>query len=185
MNRSQLTIEYALLGFLYRQPMHGYEIHRQLLAQEGLGLVWRLKQSQLYALLAKLERQGYITTTLQPQDTRPPRKMLQLTAAGREAFLQWLQTPVPQGRKMRLEFMAKLYFIHKVKPAAVTTLLDGQRQVCREWLARLQTQADAWTSERPFEWLVYQFRLGQVEAMLHWLDVCERTLTTANGLEST
>jgi len=176
MSASQLTIEHALLGFVYQQPRHGYEIHQQLMAEDGLGLVWRLKQSQLYALLTKLEQQGYLTASLEPQDTRPPRKMLQLTTAGKEAFLAWLQTPVPQGRKMRLEFMAKLYFGRRLAPAAAITLLDGQRDICREWLASLQTQANALASERPFEWLVFQFRMGQVEAMLNWLDVCEQAL---------
>lgn len=90
MSRSPLTIEYALLGFLYQQSRHGYEIYHQLLAGDSLELVWRLKQSQLYALLTKLEQQGYITARLEPQDVRPPRKMLQLTAAGQEAFLSWL-----------------------------------------------------------------------------------------------
>jgi DNA-binding PadR family transcriptional regulator len=179
MTRPPLTIEYALLGFLYQQARHGYEIHQQLLAEDGLGLVWRLKQSQLYALLTKLEQQGYFIATLEPQDARPPRKMLQLTAAGREAFLDWLRTPVPQGRKMRLEFMTKLYFARQVEPAAVASLIDKQRDICRAWLASLQAQADALSTERPFEWLVYQFRLGQVEAMLHWLDICEQALPVA------
>jgi DNA-binding PadR family transcriptional regulator len=179
MTRSSLTPEYALLGFLYRQPRHGYEIYQHLLAEDGLGLVWRLKQSQLYALLTKLEQQDYITATLEPQDARPPRKMLQLTASGREAFLSWLRSPVPQGRKMRLEFMAKLYFARRLEPAAAVTLIDGQRDICRAWLVSLQTQADALSAERPFEWLVYQFRIGQVEAMLNWLDVCEQALPLA------
>ena len=70
-----LTTEHALLGFLRRRPMYGYEIHQQLTHPTGLGLVWRLKQSQLYALLAKLEEAGYVTTTIEPQETRPPRKI--------------------------------------------------------------------------------------------------------------
>ena len=64
MTRSALTIEYALLGLLYQQPRHGYEIYQELLAEDGLSLVWRLKQSHLYALLAKLEQQNYVTATL-------------------------------------------------------------------------------------------------------------------------
>lgn len=179
MTRLPITIEYALLGFLYQQPRHGYEIHQQMLAEDGLGLVWRLKQSQLYALLTKLEQAGHITATLEPQDLRPPRKVLQLTAAGRETFLDWLRSPVPQGRKMRLEFMAKLHFARQAEPLAVASLLDGQRDVCREWLASLQDQASALAEDRPFEWLVYQFRLGQVEAMINWLDTCEKALSVA------
>ncbi|MCG3207060.1 MAG: hypothetical protein FOGNACKC_00660 [Anaerolineae bacterium] len=174
MTRSALTIEYALLGLLYQQPRHGYEIYQELLAEDGLSLVWRLKQSHLYALLAKLEQQNYVTATLEPQDSRPPRKILQLTPAGREAFLSWLRTPVPQGRQMRQEFLAKLYFAHRLEPTTSATLIDKQRDICADWLASLQNQADMLATERPFEWLVYQFRIGQIEAMIHWLDVCEQ-----------
>lgn len=179
MARSQLSIEYALLGLLYEQPSHGYEIYQALSAEDGLGLVWRIKQSQLYALLTKLEQQGFISATLEPQDSRPPRKNLQLTAAGQEAFLHWLQAPVPQGRKMRLEFMAKLYFARRLAPASVIALIDGQRKICREWLAAHHTQADALSPESSFEWMVFQFRIGQIEAMIDWLAVCEQALVAA------
>ena len=179
MTRSPLTIEYALLGLLYHQARHGYEIYQELLKEDGLGLVWRLKQSQLYALLAKLEQQGLVDSTLEPQEGRPPRKMLQLTTQGRESFLNWLRTPVPQGRKMRLEFMAKFYFARQFEPSIAATLIDKQRDVCQDWLASLQIQADTLSTEAPFEWLVYQFRIGQVEAMNNWLDTCEQTLVTA------
>ena len=179
MHQTPLTIEYALLGLLYQRPRHGYEIYQQLLTEEGLGLVWQLKQSQLYALFVKLEQQGYIAVTLEPQDVRPPRKILQLTATGREAFLNWLRMPVAQGRKMRMEFMAKLYCAHRLGPTAVVTLIDNQRDACREWLASLQNRADALSSEHSYEWLVNQFRIGQTEAMINWLDLCRQTVAPA------
>jgi len=175
MNRSPLTVEYALLGLLYQHPRHGYEIYQELLAEDGLSLVWRVKQSQLYALFAKLEQQEYIIATLEPQDARPPRKILQLTPAGQKTFLGWLRSPVSQGRRMRQEFMAKLYFARRLEPDAAPLLIDRQREVCQTWLAALRANADDLSTERPFEWLVHQFRIGQVEAMVNWLDVCEHS----------
>jgi PadR family transcriptional regulator AphA len=68
-----LTIEHALLGLLRRGPMHAYEMHRMLLQSEALGLVWRLKQSQLYALLGRLEEAGYVAGVVEAQPARPPR----------------------------------------------------------------------------------------------------------------
>src|SRR5215207_5283006 len=105
-----LTIEYALLGYVYERPVHGYEIYQQLSAATGLWQVWHLKQSQLYALLTKLEEAQYLAATLQPQDARPPRKIYHLTETGRNAYENWLTTPVTHGRQMRIEFLAKLYF---------------------------------------------------------------------------
>src|SRR6476620_11890304 len=92
--RNPLAMEYALLGFLRRRPMHGYEIYQRLADPEGLWLVWRMKQSQLYALLLRLESEGFIASTLQQQDTRPPRKIFRLTRLGRERYLAWVHSAV-------------------------------------------------------------------------------------------
>jgi len=171
-----LSTEIALLGFLRRQPMHGYEIHQQLSDTTGLGLVWHLKQSQLYALLAKLEREGYVTTTIEYQDARPPRKIFELTEAGREAFQDWVQRPVPQGRKLRLEFLAKLYFAQLEGPEVALQLIDRQRAACRNWLDRQHEEAETLRQDHPYDWLVHKFRIGQLEATLAWLDTCQEIL---------
>src|SRR5690242_18868036 len=100
-------MEHALLGLVRSRPMHAYEMYQQLMrAPDGqaLGRVWRLKQSHLYALLAKLEAAGYIAATTEPQGTRPPRRMLRLAPAGETAFAEWVVTPVRHGRDFRLEF---------------------------------------------------------------------------------
>jgi DNA-binding PadR family transcriptional regulator len=174
-----LSTEFALLGFLRRQPMHGYEIHQQLSDATGLGLVWRLKQSQLYALLAKLEREGYVTTTVEYQDTRPPRKMFELTEAGRQAFQKWVRQPVSQGRKLRLEFLAKLYFARLEGLDVALQLIEQQRVTCRDWLRQQEAETDLVRQSHPYDWLVHKFRMGQIEAMLAWLDTCQEMLPAA------
>ncbi len=176
LTRLPLTIEHALLGFLRERPMHGYEIHQQLREPSGLWLVWRLKQSQLYALLAKLEAEGYISATLKPQETRPARKVFRLTKNGRDRFLAWVTSPVPHGRELRLEFLAKVYFAQHEGRKIATELIERQRTACRNWLHAQRAHADEMHDHQPFEWLVRQFRIGQIEAMLAWLDTCEQTL---------
>ena len=171
-----LTTEHALLGFLRQRPMYGYEIHQQLEDPTGLGQVWRLKQSRLYSLLVKLEREGYVTTTLEPQESRPPRKVFALTDAGAQAFRVWVQSAVPRGRKFRLDFLAKLYFARREGPEVTRRLIEAQRQSCRDWLAAEHMETAGLQEVQPYQWLVHQFRTGQVEAMLAWLDTCEKIL---------
>ena len=173
---SPLTTEHALLGFLHQQPTHGYEIHRRLSDSEGLGLVWYVKQNKLYALLAKLERKGYVSTELEPQDNRPPRKIFRLTEAGRQAFLAWVQSPVQHGRKLRLDFLAKLYFARREGQTITQQLIEEQRTACRTWLDEEYAQAEAMRDTRPYDWLVHEFRIGQIKAMLNWLDTCQEVL---------
>ncbi len=168
-----MGIEYALLGFLWQRPMHAYQMHQELLRAEALGLVWRLKQAHLYALLGKLEAAGLLTGTTQPQGTRPPRRLLRLSVVGEQAFQTWLTAPVEHGRDFRLDFLAKLFFAARQTPDTAALLIARQQQACREWLRGLEERVRAGDPHRPYERLVLQFRRGQIEAILSWLRECE------------
>jgi DNA-binding PadR family transcriptional regulator len=169
-----LDIELALLGFLSQRANHGYELHQQLANPSGPGLVWQVKQSHLYALLDRLEQAGYIIGRQRPQDNRPPRTIFRLTPAGRKAFTQWISTPVPHGRQFRQEFLAKFYFALRAGPQAAQRLIEQQQAACRKWRDDLRERAAEAPGPAHFERLVWQFRQGQVDAMLTWLDECAR-----------
>jgi PadR family transcriptional regulator, regulatory protein AphA len=178
MRKVSLSIELGLLGFLYKEPAHGYAIHQALADPNGLGPVWQIKLSRLYALLGKLEEAGYIRAVTEPQENKPPRKIFHLTGEGRMAFEKWLQGPVEHGRLLRLEFLVKLYFARLEGGETAARLLAAQRALCREWI---ETEREVVDEERAhgrrYSRLVHQFRLGQIQAMLNWLDECEEALT--------
>ena len=160
-------IELALLGFLRKESLHAYQIHQLLSDPVGLGAVWHLKQSQLYALLAKLEKDGLIIAELVPQeDARPPRRMLGVTRRGHAAYQEWLHSPVAVPRQIRQEFMAKLFFANKEDSEIVTVLVNQQKIVCQSWIISMITQND----EDPFSMQVDRYRIGQIEAVLNWLE---------------
>lgn len=161
-------MEIALLGFLRQGPQHGYQIHRRLTDPSGLGLIWRLKQSQLYALLTKLEKDGYIWGELVAQETgRPPRRMYKLTNSGLKAYQSWLKSPVNVPRLMRQEFMAKLYFVNQEEPDQAKLLIDSQRSICQHWLKTMKAPK---MEQFTFNGQLQQYRIGQIEATLNWLE---------------
>ena len=170
------STEYALLGFLHDKPLHGYELHQRLQEAQTLGLVWRVKQAHLYALLAKLEADGLIQAELVAQDARPPKRLLHITEAGRITFMTWRTTPVGHGRDLRIEFLAKLFWAQQHSLDDVNRLLAAQREITETLLSTVRDELTASAAEEPYIRLVHQFRRGQLEAMLEWLDTCESTL---------
>lgn len=170
------AIAHVLLGFVYERPSHGYEIYRQLAAPDGLWQVWRIKQSQLYALLSKLEEASYLTATLQGQDARPPRKIYALTENGRNVYQKWLTTPVLHGRQMRLEFLAKLYFAERQDRTVAHQLLKHQTETCQQWLTNLKAQTNSPPDTGFFAYAVREFRINQTESFLTWLAACRQAL---------
>ncbi len=173
-------LEIALLGFLLDGPQHGYQLHQMISDPTGLGLIWHLKQSQLYALLAKLEKDGFTNSTLQSQDPHPPRRVFELTSLGREAFMDWVSSPVTTPRLIRQEFLAKLYFVSKKNADMVRQLIDKQCSVCQRWLTEFNTQMTA-SEPQSYRWTMYQYRLGQIEALQQWLESYRNDLDVSSG----
>ncbi len=175
-----LTIAYGLLGFVRRQPLHGYEIAQRLQATEALGLAWNWKQSQIYAELGYLEQEGYLSSAVVVQGTRPPRKVFQLTAAGSLAFADWIARPVPHGYDFQMEFPIKLYFAQQEGNAAALTLLECQQNACRSWLADLRINPSD-GDDQSYTRLVHLFHLSQIETILAWLTTCRTHIENDEG----
>lgn len=176
MIRRKLTIEQAVLGLLKRGPLHGYKLHKQLSNSKGLGCVWRIKQAQLYAWLDRLQADGYITSSLQQQETRPARRVFMLTQLGEDAFTRWLHTPVQSPRQVHQEFLAKLYFISDESVEVRRQLIGQMRTECQRWLERHSPQPADDQGEKKYFYLVDSYRHGQIQAMVEWLDKCNEYL---------
>lgn len=182
-HKHPLAMEYALLGFLRARPMHGYEIYQRIEAGEQDGLVWQVKQGLLYTMLARLESEGLVAAAVETQGTRPPRKLYSLTAKGETLLGAWLQTPVRNGRDFRLEFLTKLYFAQQAGTAAALTLIRRQLAASQTHLNRLTHAATAAAAADSFAGLVNEFRVGQMEAALGWLQSCEQIYSLRQARE--
>jgi DNA-binding PadR family transcriptional regulator len=174
MPRSQtpFSLEYILLGFLAQGPIHGYDLYKKIGHFEGIALIWHVKQSQLYALLDKLEKEDLLTSKIVPGEAHLARKEFQITELGKKSFLNWLASPVQHGRDMRQEFLAKLYFAQKAGVAVSLELIDQQKTVCTGWLAGLQNNLIKTSAEEHFERMTFQYRIAQIQATLEWLEYC-------------
>ena len=167
-----------MLGLLVAtaQPQHGYALFQRI--QADLKDVWSIGMNRLYALLGEMERAGLIGSHTEKPGKRPTRKVYQLLPKGHQTFEAWMGTPIQHMRDMRVEFMPKLYFARLLGPGAVTALLRLQRAACkREWERMSNLQR-----ERGFDdmyiFLVYEFRIRQIQSMLKWLDECEQAFGT-------
>lgn len=165
---SDLSPQPVLLGFLMHQPRHGYDLYQEF--RRELGSVWQIGLSQLYAHLRQLEEAGLISATTEPQPSRPPRKVYSLTAEGRAVFLSWLQQPTPYLRHMRIELLARLYFFDRLSLPGLSELVAAQKAVCHKQAQRYAQLAEG---AGGFRRLVLEFRRGQLEAVVPWLDRCQ------------
>jgi PadR family transcriptional regulator PadR len=77
------TIEYCVLAVLADSEEYAFELVRRLSAVDGLVT----SEGTIYPLLARLRRDGLVTTTWQESDAGPPRKYYRLTPAGHRGLV--------------------------------------------------------------------------------------------------
>jgi len=174
--------EYAILGLLHSQPMHGYELFQQF-RNSTLEEIVHLEMSQMYAFLKKLERLQYIEAELELQGPRPPRKIFHLTTSGRNIFFQWLSEPVVRPREIRILFLIKLYFVQQFRPKETGQLIDQQIIACRNFLNHLEAQHSLpleTGDEAFFDHVVLRGRIYQTRSLLDWLQELQHELAEAH-----
>lgn len=173
-----LSPEYALLGLLAIKPDHGYDLYRRIVAD--LGQVWHISLSQTYNILNRLKAQGFVLETLQDQEKRPARRLVQLTPAGRQRFLTWLAAPTHDSvRAIRVEFTTRLYFASLLDPPKALKLIDAQVASTQAGLQRLLRDLAALPAEQIFNRLGLELRISQLESILAWLEKCRAILPGA------
>jgi DNA-binding PadR family transcriptional regulator len=168
-----LSPEMALLGLLYKQPGHGYDLHRTVNAD--LGQVWHLSQSQAYAILKRLEAQGDISAEKIPQEKLPSRQLLQMTEQGRKNFLGWLDAPSGGStRAIRMEFITRLYFLKKYFPKKITRAFEQQRTEADTHIQRLESILAELPADQIYNRMSLEMRLKQLKFVLEWLDESQK-----------
>jgi len=173
-----LSPEMALLGLLYREDSHGYDLHRKIV--DDLGHVWHLSQSQAYSILKRLETRGDISVREIQQKKLPPRQLLHITAQGRRNFLTWLDTPSGGStRAIRMEFLTRLYFMEMYFPEKVTQSFDQQRTEAKSHIQRLEHIFSELPIDQFYNRMSVNMRLKQLHVVLEWLDECQQSFAGA------
>ena len=90
-----MSVGHALLGILARGPAHGYDLKREHDARfpETKPLAF----GQVYATLARLDRDGHVEVAETAQGGGPERTVYTLTPEGRRTLSDWLEQVEPAG----------------------------------------------------------------------------------------
>jgi DNA-binding PadR family transcriptional regulator len=163
---------HALLGLLLEGPRHGYDLIRAFAPGTPLGSTIHLGASHVYALLARLERDGLVVGEEQQQMMHPPRRVFQITEAGREDVLRWLDEPVTRPREVLLDFPLKLYLAQRLDPERAVLLVDKQRALFTAFLRDMEAEKPPTDGglDGAFLRFLRDGRIIRTRATLEWLD---------------
>jgi PadR family transcriptional regulator AphA len=128
-----VSLDYAILGFLSLSPMTGYDLKTQYF-DGSVSHFWPADQAQIYRILERMSRDGWVEDEVQVQAVRPNRRVYHITPAGLEALKGWLREsrPLPIERR---PFLAQLYFARHLTRDELLNLLEDQVRLHQERLA--------------------------------------------------
>jgi hypothetical protein len=118
-------------------------------------------------VLKRLEEETCLDSFAESQKSRPPKRMFNLTSAGKKAFLEWLSTPVEHVRDFRIEFLGKMFFFDHLSLPGAKDLVEMQIRVLEKLLDKLRKLPGEEVTG--FMKLAYGFKVRNVECLLSWL----------------
>jgi PadR family transcriptional regulator, regulatory protein AphA len=120
-----MSLVHAILGFLNRQPLTGYELKTQCFDQ-SVSYFWPADQAQIYKTLEKMESEQWVESQIKFQNDRPNRRLYCITTGGQNELRRWLETRQPL-HVQREPFLVQLYFSEDLKNNTIIELLEHQK----------------------------------------------------------
>ena len=175
----KLSPEYVILGLLKIKPSHGYALHQRL--ETDLSQIWRISLSQVYNILHRLEKQGFIQEAGEESAAQDvDRVPFQVTKAGDEHFETWMQTPVgPSVRSIRMAFISKLFFANQLSQPDFEELVAVQRAAIDSKLEQLRAKIEPIPKAQFVNHLGLQLRIKQLESLQNWFEESNNDIPTS------
>jgi len=124
----------AILQRLQRSPTSGYELKKRFASSVGFG--WRAYDTQIYRELKALESVGLVAGRVDRGGRGPERRIFSLTEMGRQALLEWLESPLEEPW-YKSELNIRIWSMDLIPPERLEELLSGVERSTQEHLDQL------------------------------------------------
>ncbi len=115
-------ITYGVLGLLaFGGSMSGYDLKQAF--DCSLAPLWNATHSQIYNELRRMLVLGWVEMERHEQESRPDKKVYQITQAGRAALGAWQTQQPVRGLQMRDEVLLRFIFGSFAEPQALAITL--------------------------------------------------------------
>lgn len=162
-----MSDELLLLGLLSGSAMHGYQLNEVI--EKHLPMLWDLKPSTAYSRLDRLAARGLVEATAQRIGRRPERKVYDLTAVGRERFLELLRENMRTAHTDSQSADLAILFSRALPPDEVAELLRERRDATAERRPHLVEMIERHPSESAGR-RISERALAHLDVELEWLD---------------
>lgn len=166
------TATHLVLGILLRKPRSGYDIVKVLATFRPA------KSSQIYPILAKLEKNGFLDCQHVNQDGKPNKKIYSVTPTGKAELESWLDTS-PEPPVIRDDFLSMFFSVWIKEPETLERLVNERLKYMEDTLQFLTERKQVLETSFPtdihnfYSWrhctyLLYKRRIAMTIEDIKW-----------------
>ncbi|NUR08914.1 MAG: PadR family transcriptional regulator [Nocardioidaceae bacterium] len=168
-----MSAAHALLALLEREPAHGYTLKQRY--DERFARGRRLAFGQVYASLARFEKQGWAEVTEVVAGDGPERKLYRITGEGVTVVDRWVFEPQQPAEFSDSTLFARVS-VALMSGRSAADVLDTQRAT---HLERMRALTEARRTADPADVLAITYELAHLDADLRWIEEAGARLTDA------
>jgi len=145
----------------------GYELTKS--AAKSVGHVWRPARSHLYAVLARMARDGFANARRVVQSDRPDKQLYRITPAGERALAEWFDHVDGTDADA---FHLKVFYGGLLPHAKLVEHVEAYREALHARLERYDAIGETNTNRGHdyYHRLMLDYGYAQVRASLLWAD---------------
>jgi DNA-binding PadR family transcriptional regulator len=182
-----LSLKHAVLGFLYKEPLTGYDLSK--LFDGSMNRFWNATHTQIYRTLSELNEEGLVFCQVIQQEQSPNKKLYRLSEKGREELLSWLKSNQEIPR-IKDPFLLKISLISILEDEEIVEVLDkriGEIQSkidslrCGDYYKNLKYAKNE--RERLLMYITLEYGVGFYGFELQWLKNAKNKLDSLNPVD--
>jgi len=182
-----MALEHAILVSLAERSASGYDLARRFDA--SIGHFWKASHQQIYKVLGRMDRDGWVAAELVAQDGRPDKKVYVITGDGRRELARWTSTATP-AEPLRSEFAVKIRALPFGDAGAIVEATRARKHAHIDQLAFYEDSAarhyphpDDLRDDELGGWLALRGGILAEQTGIAWCDEILQRLAASDELE--
>lgn len=158
-----------ILGLLRNHPLSGYDLHRIVRAHGEL--YTDLKKANLYYLLDRLAREGYLRVRAEAgaRGPRGERLLYSLTQKGRRRFLELVRETLGTFEPAHTGVDVAVVFLSELPRADALELLNERHKIVSGRRDRAAAELSDFATRGPLPRIAANHLLSLIDAELEWI----------------
>lgn len=163
-----MNIQDVILGFLYDEPMTGYDIKQKM--ENSVSYFFDASFGAIYPALRKMEKEGLVDKQVIPQEGKPNKNLFVITESGKKQFQHYLESPI-NPTITRSDILIRVFFGRFTTKENIKQWLEEEREKSQAMYDNLTRIADLFGADMEHhKRFTLEFGIRQAEMILGLID---------------